>query len=176
MTSVAASGGTTGLSFSGSPITTSGTLTLSGTVDADNGGTGLTSYTIGDLLYASTSSALSALAAGTDGLVLASNGAGVAPSWQTPSTFVTGAGSTTAAAATVGTQATDTATCAAGKLLIGGGGLVTTTETGGNLKRAVLVSSYPSSTTVWTAIGMVSDSNLGGGKTMTTTAYALCSP
>jgi hypothetical protein len=43
VTSVAASGGTTGLTFSGSPITTSGTLTLGGTLAAANGGTGLTS-------------------------------------------------------------------------------------------------------------------------------------
>jgi len=40
VTSVAASGGTTGLTFSGSPITTSGTLTLSGTLAVANGGTG----------------------------------------------------------------------------------------------------------------------------------------
>ncbi|KKW93960.1 autotransporter outer membrane beta-barrel domain-containing protein [Sphingobium chungbukense] len=43
VTSVAASGGTTGLTFSGSPITTSGTLTLSGTLAVANGGTGSTS-------------------------------------------------------------------------------------------------------------------------------------
>ena len=42
VTSVDASGGTTGLSFTGGPITTSGTLTLSGTLDLDNGGTGAT--------------------------------------------------------------------------------------------------------------------------------------
>ena len=42
VTSVAASGGTTGLTFSGSPITTSGTLTLSGTLAVANGGTGAT--------------------------------------------------------------------------------------------------------------------------------------
>jgi hypothetical protein len=42
VTSVAASGGTTGLSFTGSPITTSGTLTLSGTLAIANGGTGAT--------------------------------------------------------------------------------------------------------------------------------------
>ena len=42
VTSVAASGGTTGLTFTGSPITTSGTLTLGGTLDVDNGGTGAT--------------------------------------------------------------------------------------------------------------------------------------
>lgn len=42
VTSVAASGGTTGLTFTGSPITTSGTLTLGGTLVVANGGTGAT--------------------------------------------------------------------------------------------------------------------------------------
>lgn len=42
VTSVAASGGTTGMSFTGSPITTSGTLTLTGTLATANGGTGVT--------------------------------------------------------------------------------------------------------------------------------------
>ena len=50
VTSVALSGGTTGLTVSGSPITTSGTITLGGTLDVDNGGTGQTSYTNGQLL------------------------------------------------------------------------------------------------------------------------------
>lgn len=40
VTSVNASGGTTGLSFSGGPITGSGTLTLAGTLAVANGGTG----------------------------------------------------------------------------------------------------------------------------------------
>ena len=42
VTSVNASGGTSGLSFSGGPITTSGTLTLGGTLNLANGGTGAT--------------------------------------------------------------------------------------------------------------------------------------
>jgi len=45
VTSVAASGGTTGLTFSGSPITTSGTLVLGGTLAITNGGTGATNAT-----------------------------------------------------------------------------------------------------------------------------------
>ena len=40
VTSVAASGGTTGLTFSGSPITSAGTLTLGGTLAIGSGGTG----------------------------------------------------------------------------------------------------------------------------------------
>lgn len=43
VTSVAVSGGTTGLTTSGGPITTNGTITLNGTVNVANGGTGLTS-------------------------------------------------------------------------------------------------------------------------------------
>lgn len=42
VTSVAASGGTTGLTFTGSPITSSGTLTIGGTLAVANGGTGAT--------------------------------------------------------------------------------------------------------------------------------------
>ncbi len=42
VTSVAVSGGTTGLTTSGGPITSSGTITLAGTLAPTNGGTGLT--------------------------------------------------------------------------------------------------------------------------------------
>lgn len=42
VTSVALSGGTTGISISGSPITSSGTFTLAGTLAVANGGTGST--------------------------------------------------------------------------------------------------------------------------------------
>lgn len=42
VTSVNVSGGTTGLTTSGGPVTTSGTITIAGTLDVDNGGTGAT--------------------------------------------------------------------------------------------------------------------------------------
>lgn len=45
VTSVNASGGTTGLTFSGGPITTAGTLTLAGTLAVNSGGTGNTTLT-----------------------------------------------------------------------------------------------------------------------------------
>lgn len=61
VTSVALSGGTTGLTVSGSPVTTSGTITLAGTLAVANGGTGSTtastartalgSTTVGDSFY-----------------------------------------------------------------------------------------------------------------------------
>jgi len=58
VSSVAVSGGTTGLTTSGGPITTSGTITLAGTLATTNGGTGLTSFTSGGVVYASSTSAL----------------------------------------------------------------------------------------------------------------------
>jgi hypothetical protein len=51
------------------------------TVTAAKGGTGQTSYAVGDLLYASTSSALSKLADVATGNALISGGVGVAPSY-----------------------------------------------------------------------------------------------
>jgi hypothetical protein len=61
VTSVAVSGGTTGLTTSGGPITTSGTITFAGTLATSNGGTGLsgaTPFTSGGVVYASSTSAL----------------------------------------------------------------------------------------------------------------------
>ena len=81
VTSVAASGGTTGLTFTGSPITSSGTLTLSGTLNVSNGGTGQSTYTAGDILYAASATALAKLSSVATGSVLLSGGIGVAPSY-----------------------------------------------------------------------------------------------
>lgn len=50
VTAVDVSGGTTGLTFTGGPIMTAGTITMAGTLDVDSGGTGQTSYTDGELL------------------------------------------------------------------------------------------------------------------------------
>lgn len=81
VTSVALSGGTTGITVSGSPITTSGTITLSGVLVAVNGGTGQSVYAIGDILQASSTTALAKLAAVATGNVLLSGGVGVVSSW-----------------------------------------------------------------------------------------------
>lgn len=60
-------------------ITNISAASLTGAVDATNGGTGLTSYSTGDIIYASASNTLSKLAAGTNGYVLTLS-AGV-PTW-----------------------------------------------------------------------------------------------
>jgi hypothetical protein len=56
-------------------------LTSTGTVAAIQGGTGQASYAIGDLLYASTTTALSKLADVATGNALISGGVSTAPSW-----------------------------------------------------------------------------------------------
>src|SRR3990167_7001481 len=58
VTSVNASGGTTGLSFSGGPVTGSGTLTLAGTLGVPNGGTGNTTFGNGRILFGNSASAI----------------------------------------------------------------------------------------------------------------------
>lgn len=82
VTSVNVSGGTTGLTTTGGPITSTGTITLSGTLSAANGGTGLTSYNTGDLLYASGATTLSKLSDVSTGYALVSGGIGAAPIWS----------------------------------------------------------------------------------------------
>ncbi len=62
----------------GLPLTTG----VTGTLPATNGGTGIATYTTGDLLYASATNTLSKLAAGTGGHVLTLSG-GV-PIWAAP--------------------------------------------------------------------------------------------
>jgi len=87
VTSVDASGGTTGFTFSGGPITTAGVLTMSGTLNVANGGTGantLTGYVKGSGTSAFTASAtipgadisgnISGNAANVTGTVLVANG------------------------------------------------------------------------------------------------------
>jgi hypothetical protein len=54
---------------------------LVGAVPAANGGTGLASYTVGDILYASGSTTLAKLADVATGNALISGGVGAAPSW-----------------------------------------------------------------------------------------------
>ena len=75
VTSVAASGGTTGLTFSGSPITTNGTLTLGGTLAIAHGGTNGSATPVAGSVSYGTGTAYAFTSAGTAGQVLVSNGA-----------------------------------------------------------------------------------------------------
>ena len=78
------SGGTTGLT----PNTaTTGAITLAGTLNAVNGGTGFATYATGDIVYASATNTLSKLTAGTNGYVLTLS-SGV-PTWAASTGGVT---------------------------------------------------------------------------------------
>ena len=107
---------TTGLTPS---TTTTGAVTVGGTLVAANGGTGQSSYTTGDLLYASGSSAISKLGVGTDGYLLTVSGG--LPSWQpAPATGVTSfSAGTTGLTPSTGTTG---AVTLAGTLAIANGG------------------------------------------------------
>jgi hypothetical protein len=113
--------GTTAIVFaqiSSAQIYSAGTgLTLSGTqfslttpVSVANGGSGLSSYTSGDLIYATGSTTLSKLGIGATNRILTSSGS--APQWVDPSTVTVGS-ATTATSAGTATSAT-TATNVAG--------------------------------------------------------------
>lgn len=59
------------------------TTHVSGTLPIANGGTNVTTYTTGDILYASATNTLSKLGIGTSGYILRVSGSGV-PEWVTP--------------------------------------------------------------------------------------------
>ncbi len=79
------SAGTTGLTPNSA---TYGNVTLGGTLVAANGGTGQSSYTAGDLLYATGSTALSKLGIGASTTILTSSGS--APQWSAASGVTVG--------------------------------------------------------------------------------------
>jgi len=121
------SAGTTGLSPSSA---TTGAVTLSGTLNVANGGTGLTSGTSGGVLYYSASSTLASSAALAASSIVLGGGAGAAPS-----TTTTGTGVVTAIGNNVNTTGglvTQSGTLAASALLLGGGSAtaITSTTTG----------------------------------------------
>ena len=129
VTSVNVSGGTTGLTTSGGPITTSGTITLAGTLGIANGGTGQTTASAafnalspitstGDLIIGNGVNSATRLPIGTNGYVLTSNG--------TTATWAASTGGVTSfSAGTTGltpSSATTGAITLAGTLAIANGG------------------------------------------------------
>ena len=66
----------------GGPLSSNLTISL-GTVPADKGGTGQTTYAVGDVLYASAATTISKLAAVAVGKALVSKGTTTAPAWET---------------------------------------------------------------------------------------------
>lgn len=168
VTSVDVSGGLTGLTTSGGPITSSGTITLGGTLDADHGGTGYSTYTIGDLLYADTISGFAKLPIGANTYLLTSDG--TIPSWTNPVSVTVG-NATNAVNATNATTATNLAGGAANRIAYQQSAGSTTFVTAPTVTDTFL--KWNGSAFVWGAIagaGTVTSVDVSGGTTGLTTS------
>jgi hypothetical protein len=95
VTSVNATTAISGLSFTGGPITGAGTLTLTGTLGVQGGGTGTTSLTSGAVLLGAGTSAVTTVSPGTTNNVLTSNGS----AWVSQSPTAAGVASITGSGA-----------------------------------------------------------------------------
>jgi len=139
---------------------TTGVVTLAGTLNTTSGGTGLTSFTAGDVPYYASGSVLSKLAIGTAGQFLTSTG--TAPQWST----LSGVAVTTFSAGTTGftpSSATSGAVTLAGTLATTNGGTGLTSFTSGGVVYA------SSSSALATGSALIFDgTNLGIGNTSPT--------
>lgn len=129
VTSVAVSGGTTGLTTSGGPITTTGTITLAGTLAVANGGTGVTTSTGTTNVVLSNSPTLVTPALGTPSALVGTNITGTATSF-TASNVTTNA-NLTGDVTSVGNSTTLTNAPVIAKVLTGyvsGAGTVAATD------------------------------------------------
>jgi hypothetical protein len=133
-------------------ITTLGTVTTgtwsAATIAVNKGGTGMTSYAVGDIVYASGATTLSGLADVATGNALISGGVGVAPSWGKIglTTHVTG----TLAAGNGGTGNTSYSN---GDLLVGNGSALT--KLGSGAQYTVLMSAGSGAGVSWSTISLL---------------------
>lgn len=132
VSSINASGGSTGMSFSGGPVTTTGTLTLGGTLNTGSGGTGYTSYTNGQLLIGNSGTTLTAatLTAGS-GITITNASGGITIAASGGAGTVTSVGGT----GTVNGLSLSGTVTTAGNLTLGGtlSGVSLTTQVAGTL-------------------------------------------
>jgi hypothetical protein len=171
---IAVSGGVNSFQTSLSGLTpstaTAGVVTLAGTLRIPSGGTGLTTFTAGDLPYYASGTALSKLGIGTAGQVLTSTGA--APQWST----LSGVTVTTFSAGTTGftpSSATSGAVTLAGTLATTNGGTGLTSFTSGGAVYATSTSALTTGTLPTTAGGTALTSFTSGGVVYASSSSAL---
>ena len=183
VTSINADGGSTGLTFSGGPVTTSGTVTLGGTLAVASGGTGQTSYTDGQLLIGNTSGGGLAKATLTQGSgVTITNGNGTITLSATGSggsvTSVDVSGGSTGLTFSGGPITTTGTISMAGTLAVGYGGTGATTlplneVLIGNGTSAVQSVAPGTTGYVLTSTGTAWASQPAGGGSASVTVYAV---
>ena len=186
VTSVGVSGGTTGLTTSGSPITTSGTITLAGTLALANGGTGATSAaaartslgstTVGDAVFIAASTAAARTATGS----AASGAVGSSDLTMNTSRLL---GRTTASAGAVEEISVGTGLSLSAGIISNSGGTVTSITAGSGLTGGTITGSGTFALDVYTGstanntsfpIGtvlMVDTSNLISSNNQSATIY-----
>lgn len=133
VTSVNVSGGTTGLTTSGGPVTSSGTITLAGTLAATNGGTGNTTYTSGQLLIGNSSGSLTKATLTNGTGISITNGSGsitIASTVTGTVTSVAVSGGTTGLTTSGGPITSSGTVTLAGTLAVANGGTGSTTASG----------------------------------------------
>lgn len=132
---------------------------VTGTLTTANGGTGLTSYAAGDMVYYASGTALSKLTIGTNGYVLTSTG--TAPQYVAQSTLSVGSAST----ATTATTATNVAGGAAGSLVYQTGSGATTTLGLGTTNYVLTAGASAPQYTSQASLSVGTATNIAGGAT-----------
>jgi hypothetical protein len=161
--------GTTGLTPS---TATGGAVTVAGTLVTANGGTGLSSFASGDIMYYSSGTAMSKLTIGTAGQILTVNSGATAPQWST----LTSVAVTTFSAGTTGftpSTATSGAITLAGTLATTNGGTGLTSFTSGGAVYATSTSALTTGTLPTTAGGTALTSFTANGVVYASSTSAL---
>ena len=151
------------------PNASSTVLTSNAAVTAAQGGTGQTSYTIGDLLQASAATTLSKLAATSTGNALISGGVGTVSAWGK-------IGLTTHISGTLGATngGTGLASYTTGDLIVANSGTTLTSLTAVATGR-VLASAGTGTVPAWTATPTLTSLALGGNLAFSATAPTVSS-
>jgi len=173
--------GTTAITFaqvSSAQVYSAGTgLTLTGTqfslttpVSASNGGVGQSSYTTGDIIYATGSTTLSKLGIGASSRIMTSTGS--APTWTNPASVTVGSATTatSATSATTATTATNIAGGAANRIAYNTGSGATSFVVAPTVANTYL--EWSGSAFQWSSnpLGSVTSVNVSGGTTGLTTS------
>jgi len=151
----AASGGVTTINFGSTGLTpntaSGGVINVAGTLGAGYGGTGLSTFAVGDIMYASaTTPTISKLTLGSSSQVMTVNSGATAPQWVNQSTLAVG-------------TATNVAGGAAGSILYQSGASVTTTLAIGSAYNILAVNAGGTAPSYQTMTSLL-DNNFSSGQ------------